>query len=201
MRATGSRQDIVAALVAAHAQYPSLEGGSFYDEVLFEVRARAERDGSIGKADIGALLLWKRLNLSTTWTRELNNLPDREVRKVTAAALDHARDASAVIPDAAREARRALMKLPGCQHGPAVASTILTAGAPDRMAVYDRRAVAALRELGYVDIDSRYSRFMTVVCELVEQVNSSAGVGWCPRDVDKALFMLGGPDARSRTDA
>jgi len=53
------------------------------------------------------------------------------------------------------QARRVLLKLPGCQHGPAVASAILTAGASDRMAVYDRRAVAALGALGYVDVDAR----------------------------------------------
>ncbi|MHD0279579.1 hypothetical protein [Rhodococcus aetherivorans] len=197
MTAIGSQGDIVDTLVEAHARYPSLDGGSFYDEVLLEVQTRAERDGSIGKADIGALMLWKRLNLNTRWTRELNNLPDREVRKATGAALDRARDCSAAIPIAAGEARRELLKLPGCQHGAAVASAILTAGASDRMAVYDRRAVVALGELGYVDVDARYSRFMTVVCELAKRVNSTKGTGWCPRDVDKALFMLGGQEIKS----
>ena len=186
--------DIVAVLVEAHSRYPSVGSGSYYDEVLVEVQDRAERTGSIGKADIGALMLWKRLNLNTRWTRELNTLPDREVRTITGAALDRARDYSAAPPVAAGEARRELLKLPGCQHGPAVASAILTAGASDRMAVYDRRAVAALGELGYVDVDARYSRFMTIVCELAERVNSTKGAGWCPRDVDKALFMLGGQE-------
>lgn len=197
MSANTDPSDIVAALVEAHSRYPSVGSGSYYDEVLVEVQDRAERSGSIGKTDIGALMLWKRLNLNTRWTRELNNLPDREVRKVTGAALDRARDASAAIPVAAGEARRELMKLPGCQYGAAVASAILTAGASDRMAVYDRRAVAALGELGYVDVDARYSRFMTVVSELVERVNSAKGTGWCPRDVDKALFMLGGQEIKS----
>lgn len=34
---------------------------SAYDEVLIEVAARVQAAGSIGKSDIGALLLWKRL--------------------------------------------------------------------------------------------------------------------------------------------
>ncbi|MGX4711173.1 hypothetical protein [Rhodococcus ruber] len=139
MAVSENEQDIVATLVEAYAQYPSLEGGSFYDEVLLEVQARAERDGSIGKADIGALLLWKRLNLSTVWTRDLNEWPDRKVRAVTAEAFELAGDIDRSIPEAAGAARSALLELPGCQHGAAVASTLLTAGAPDHMAVYDCR--------------------------------------------------------------
>ncbi|AXY52503.1 hypothetical protein YT1_3098 [Rhodococcus ruber] len=38
---------------------------------------------------------------------------------------------------------------------------------------------------------------MTVVCELAERVNSTKGTGWCPRDVDKALFMLGGQEIKN----
>ncbi|MGW4019124.1 hypothetical protein ACXN1G_13635 [Rhodococcus ruber] len=191
MTVTGSQQDIVTTLVAAHARYPSVEGGSFYDEVLLEVQARAERDGSIGKADIGALLLWKRLNLSTVWTRDLNEWPDRKVRAVTAEAFELARDTDRSIPEAAGAARSALLELPGCQRGAAVASTLLTAGAPDRMAVYDRRAVTALEGLGFPGPDGYYSRYMTAVCALVETANAVTGGRWRPRDVDKALFMVG----------
>lgn len=183
--------DFFAALVAAHAQYPGLEGGSFYDEVLVEVQTRAERDGSIGKADIGALLLWKRLNLSTPWTRELNEWPDRKVRVVTAKAFELARDTDRSVPQAAGAARSALLELPGCQRGAAVASTLLTAGAPDRMAVYDRRTVAALVGLGFSAPSGYYSRYMTTVCALLEAVNGATRQGWRPRDVDKALFVLG----------
>jgi len=49
-----------------------LKAEALYDGVLLEVQTWAELDGSIGKADIGALLLWERLNLNTAWTRELN---------------------------------------------------------------------------------------------------------------------------------
>lgn len=185
------QRDLVAALVEAHSRYPTLEGSSFYDEVLLEVQARAERDGSIGKADIGALMLWKRLNLSTAWTRELNEWPDRNVRAVTADAFELACDTDRSIPEAAGAARSALLELPGCRRGAAVASTLLTAGAPGRMAVYDRRAVAALEGLGFPDPDGDYGRYMTTVCELIETANAVSGGRWSPRDVDKALFMLG----------
>ncbi|MCT7292951.1 hypothetical protein NVV99_18630 [Rhodococcus sp. PAE-6] len=185
------QRDLVAALVEAHSRYPTLEGGSFYDEVLLEVQARTERDGAIGKADIGALMLWKRLNLSTAWTRELNEWPDRKVRAITAEAFELARDTDRTIPEAAQAARSALLELPGCQRGAAVASTVLTAGAPNRMAVYDRRAVAALVGLGFSDPAGYYSRYMAAVCELVEKVNATTDAGWVPRDVDKALFVLG----------
>ncbi|TWH23288.1 hypothetical protein L618_001300001230 [Rhodococcus rhodochrous J45] len=186
------QRDLVAALAEAHSRYPTLEGGSFYDEVLLEVQARTERDGAIGKADIGGLMLWKRLNLSTAWTRELNEWPDRKVRAITAEAFELARDTDRTIPEAAQAARSALLELPGCQRGAAVASTVLTAGAPDRMAVYDRRAVAALVGLGFPDPDGYYSRYMAAVCELVVKVNVMTGGWWNPRDVDKALFVLGG---------
>jgi len=192
MFASPDSHELVDALVAANAQYPSLEHGNFYDEVLLEVQARADRDGALGKADIGALMLWKRLNLSTTWTRELNAWPDRKVRAVTGEAFEIARDTDRSIPEAAGAARSALLELPGCQRGAAVASTLLTAGAPDRMAVYDRRAVATLEGLGFPDPEGYYSRYMSAVCELVEKVTVTTGARWSPRDVDKALFVLGG---------
>ncbi|KHJ74201.1 hypothetical protein QR64_03035 [Rhodococcus sp. Chr-9] len=175
----------------AHARYPSPERGSSYDEVLAEVQARAAQTGSIGKADIGALMLWKRLNLSTMWSRKLNEMPDSKVRAITRSAIELARDLSVPTPEAAGSARSVLLTLPGCRQGAAVASTILTAGAPDRMAVYDRRAVDALVVLGYPHPNGYYRRFLATVCDLVELLNQEAGVNWCPRDMDKALFILG----------
>ncbi|WP_216854567.1 hypothetical protein [Rhodococcus opacus] len=182
----------VTALVGAHAAYPSREGGSYYDEVLAEVQARAHRSGSIGKADIGALMLWKRLNLSTKWARELNDTPDHEVRYITGPALELARDTGRSIPDAAEAARTELLDLAGCRNGAAIASTILTAGAPSRMAIYDRRAVAALVALGFPNPDGYYSRYMATICGLVDLVNNAEGTSWVARDVDKALFMMAG---------
>lgn len=49
-----------------------------YDEVLYEVVERVMRSGSIGKADIGALLFWKRLQANTPWVTRLHLVPDPE---------------------------------------------------------------------------------------------------------------------------
>jgi hypothetical protein len=181
-------------LVDARAAYPNLEDGHPYDEVLFEVQVAAERSASIGKADIGALLLWKRLNLSTPWTRDLNNMPDRDVRKITSTAVELARDPAVIAPDAAEAARIALLELPGCRHGQAIASTILTAGAPNRMAVYDERAVHGLDELGHPDPQGKYSSYMTIVCSLLDVVHREHDTSWLARDIDKALYIIGAPE-------
>lgn len=183
---------LVERLVRAREAYPNLEDGHAYDEVLFEVQVAAERSGSIGKVDIGALMLWKRLNLSTRWTRELNNMPDRDVREITSTAIQLARDSATGIPDAAQAARTVLQALPGCRNGQAIASAILTAGAPERMAVYDKRGVQGLKELGRPSTKGRYSTYMTIVCSLLDAIHTEHDTGWFPRDIDKALYMIGG---------
>lgn len=192
----------ITALVDAHAGYPNQEEGSFYDEVLLEVQAAADYSGSIGKRDIGALMLWKRLNLSTRWTRALNELSDHHVRTITASALQLARETTYSIPDAAGLARQALLDLPGCgTSSQAVPSTILTACAPERMSVYDTRVVTALKQLRFSGPIDHYRHYMTVVYSLVDAVNNDRGLHWRPRDVDKALFMLGSRNAPRPTAA
>jgi hypothetical protein len=182
----------IAELLQARASYPNIEVGHPYDEVLCDVQASVERSGSVGKNDIGALMLWKRQNLSASWTCELNDMRDREVRAITGMATKLANDAALAIPDAAKAARERLRELPGCGSGQAVASTLLTVAAPQRMAVYDGRALTALARLGIQIPNRRYSVYMTIVCELARQVNNTQNVAWLPRDVDKALFMIGG---------
>jgi hypothetical protein len=58
------------------------------------------------------------------------------------------------------------------------------------MAVYDVRALAALKGLGCQDPVGNYRKYMTTVVDLVAEINSRRGLSWCPRDVDKALYML-----------
>lgn len=58
-----------------------------YDEILHEVTDRVAASGSIGKVDIGALVLWKRMSASTRWASGLNVLPEVDVRKVTGVAV------------------------------------------------------------------------------------------------------------------
>lgn len=133
-----------------------------YDEVLQEVTDRVATSGSIGKVDIGALVMWKRINATTPWARDLGALAEAEVRRITEAAVAAARDESLTPADGATAARRALATLPGCRSGDALASALLTAAAPARMAVYDRRARQGLKilEVDLLNGRGRYGRYI-----------------------------------------
>ncbi|MBP2267045.1 hypothetical protein J3A64_002509 [Pseudarthrobacter sp. PvP004] len=179
-------------LLKAHEQYFS-ETPRAYDEVLDEVAGRIGSSKSIGKADIGSLLLWKRLRADTRWVRNLMVIPDKEVREHTLKAVEAANDLSRSVPEAAASGRSALSPLPGFQAGDALASALLLAAAPERMAVYDRRAQGGLEMLGLQlsPARGRYGRYM----ELVENIRLSASANdheWTARDVDVALYWLGG---------
>ncbi len=179
-------------LRGSHAAYQS--GTSpVYDEVLIEVADRIRTTASIGKADIGALLFWKRLRADTTWVRELMTTPEQDVRAVTAKAVAAVNDESLTVPEAASAGRRELAALPGFKTGDALASALLLAAAPGRMAIYDDRAQTGLETLGLSlsAARGRYGRYM----ELVEDLRSTANLhrhAWTARDVDTALFWLGG---------
>lgn len=165
-----------------------------YDELLYEVAARVESNGSIGKADVGALLFWKRLQANTPWAGRLQLMPEVRVRAVTAVAVEAVRDTSVVTSEAARRGRAALSPLPGFAKGDALASALLLAAAPGRMAVYDRRAQAALDilELPLTSASGRYGRYMALVEELRGEASARSGTPWIARDVDLALYWLGG---------
>lgn len=169
-----------------------------YDEVVDDVITLVAASGSVGKSDIAALTSWKRLRGDTTWMRELMLTPDREVRRVTADTVSAATAESVSVPEAARAARGTLTPLPGFNRGDALASTVCFVAAPGRLAVYDRRAHAALRKLG-LDLDNRpgrYGRYMGRIercrAELVDH-----GHEWTARQVDLALFTLGGGSGRT----
>ncbi|MFD8542051.1 hypothetical protein [Streptomyces rubrogriseus] len=183
-------------LIAARAAYHRT-AGAHYDEVLDQVAERAVSEGSVGKAGIGALLLFKRLRADTPWARALMATADADVRRVTAAAV---RDTTLSLSDAARAGRAALAGLPGFTRGDALASTVLTAAAPHRMAVYDRRAHAGLRSLGIPlsNASGRYSRYIAALDHLLTHAPSPARA-WTPRDVDIALYCLP-PDTAGTID-
>jgi hypothetical protein len=180
-------------LIKAYASYRSSVKAE-YDEVLNEAIARAEECGSLGKYDIGALVFWKRLRADTPWAAALLSRPDSEVRAVTAAAIMAVRDPILTPPEAARRGRAALTDLPGLRSGDALASAILVAAAPDRMAIYDSRAHRALNALGVMlgKNPGRYGRYIDAVEELRTAVKASAGLEWTAREVDLALYWLGG---------
>ncbi|WP_236777460.1 hypothetical protein [Arthrobacter crystallopoietes] len=182
------------ALQNAHAAYMANTSPA-YDEVLTEVAERIRSRASIGKADIGSLLFWKRLRADTPWVRKLMTVQEAEVRAVTEKAVYAVNDTSLSVPEAASAGRRALSPLPGFEKGDALASALLLAAAPQRMAVYDRRAQAGLENLGLSlsAASGRYGRYM----ELVEDLRSTAKIHghiWSARDVDVALYWLGGPE-------
>jgi len=163
-----------------------------YDEVLVEVAQRAEKSGSLGKADIGALVVWKRLRADTGWVSELMATPEAKVRAVTTRAVAAARDVSLRRGEAAQQGREALWELPGFQHGAALASAVLTAAAPARMAVYDRRAQQGLEHLGFSlgPVRGRYGRYMDLLDHLLAH-GGPGTEGWRAREVDTALYWLG----------
>jgi len=149
--------------------------------------------GSLGKADIGALLVWKRLSARTRWAAALMALPDTQVRAATGKAWAAVRDASVPRALAAQAGRAALVSLPGFHKGDALASAVLTAAAPLRMAVYDSRAQLALGSLGIALTaeSGRYGRYMGIIDEILARRQPSEQE-WTARDVDVALFSMGG---------
>uniref|UniRef100_UPI003F4981FC hypothetical protein n=1 Tax=Streptomyces chartreusis TaxID=1969 RepID=UPI003F4981FC len=180
-------------LVSARQAYADTVS-PYYDETLQQVTQRACEDGNIGKADIGALLMWKRLRADTSWAAELMALADAKVRRATAAAVTAVRDTSLSRSTSARAGRAALASLPGFRTSDALASAVLTAAAPDRMAIYDRRAHSALRTLSITlsHAPGRYSRYM----EAIDQLLASAPApirSWSARDMDTSLYWLHHP--------
>lgn len=181
-------------LRAAHAAYMAATSPA-YDEVLNEVADRIQAIGSIGKADIGALLFWKRLRANTPWVPQLMTKTDQEVGEVTENAVTAVNEGSLSVPDAASAGRDWLKPLPGFKTGDAFASALLLAAAPKRMAVYDRRARAGLKILDCplsAAPRGRYGRYMALV-EGLRLLAERNGHVWSARDVDVALYWLGGP--------
>ncbi len=166
----------------------------FYDEVVEEVAERAARTGSVGKADIGALVAWKRLNASTRWMSDLMCTPEETVRAATTNAREAALATELNIQTAAGGARSALSSIPGFSVGDALASAVIYALAPHRMAVYDRRAQAGLERIGLTLTakPGRYARYMALVEQLISETKHS-GSELSSREIDLALFTLGGP--------
>lgn len=163
-----------------------------YDEVFYEVQQRISAAGSVGKADIAVLSFWKRLRADTQWARTLLGLPDSEVREVTGRAVAAARDGDTCA--AAGRAREILRSLPGFGTGTALASALLTAASPDRLAVYDRRARKGLQRVELELAEEPplfYARYMRLI-EGCRAEAAGAGYRWSARDVDLALFILGG---------
>jgi hypothetical protein len=163
-----------------------------YDETLHDVIGRVETAGSLGKTDLGALLLWKRIRIGA-WATKLLNMADTEVRKITEKAVAAARDKELEVVDAARLARQDLLKLPGAETGDAFASAVILVGSPDRMAVYDYHAHFGLWRAG-LRLDEGpglYYRYMGLVERCRAELLAHGYGRWTAREVDLALLTHG----------
>lgn len=169
-----------------------------YDETLRIVVNRAASEESLCKADIGSLVLWKRITAQARWSTDLGMCPDAKVRGATGDAWRLANNQSLSIPEAAQAARNALRDLPGLGGTGALASALLLACAPTRMAVWDRRVRFALEALGRRPTFGRdfFKRYLGAACSLVEEMQQQAGgdhgSGVTPRHVDLALYEIAG---------
>jgi hypothetical protein len=125
---------------------------------------------------------------------KLMSRPDHEVRQHTARAVIAARDESKPVPQAAAAARSALTPLPGFAHGDAIASAVCFVAAPLRLAVYDRRAHRGLRrlDLSLKNRPGRYGHYLLLIEQCRKEL-ADKGHAWTARQVDVALYQLGGP--------
>ncbi|MFD3557955.1 hypothetical protein ACFWWA_38545 [Streptomyces goshikiensis] len=189
--ATLSCRQVWDVLVPARDEYMSAIS-PHYDEVFWDVAQRVERSGCLGKTDIAALVVWKRLSAQTRWVTALMSLPDSHVRDVTERALTSVQDLDLSRGKAAQEGRGAIAKLPGFVTGDALASAVLTAAAPRRMAVYDQRVQRALDLCGLTltKESGRYGRYMEIIDTLLTHSEGRAD-DWTARDVDIALYWVG----------
>lgn len=181
-------------LIEADAGYQA-SVSKHYDEVVHEVIERVSTSGSVGKLDIAALAAWKRVRADTKWVAGLMNTSDSDVRRRTSGVVEIVNDRALATPEAAGRARNALSPLSGFGTGDALASAVCLAAAPGRMAVYDKRAHAAVLSLGF-ELDNRrgrYRRYMTIV-EACRSALHDRGHRWEARQVDTALYYLGGPE-------
>lgn len=194
-----AHQGAASALVDIWRSFEATVDTDIYDEVLLEVSDRARLHRSIGKADIGALVVWKRLNASTRWARTLMSTPEAEVREATSVAWELANDLDVPIPQAGGAARRHLSSVPGLGGTGAIASAVLVALSPHRMAVWDKRVSAALRAIGRSPApgNGRYERYLETVITLADELRVVGDLSRTPtpREIDLVLFRAGGDSA------
>jgi len=90
--------------------------------------------------------------------------------------------------------RGIIAELPGFRTGDALASAVLTAAAPQRMAVYNRRVQHALDtfRLSLTPAPGRYGRYLQLLDDLLHHGGAHAD-GWSARDIDTALYWTGRP--------
>jgi hypothetical protein len=160
-----------------------------YDELFDEVSARIDSHGDIGKLDIAGLVFWKRIPLGR-WYKSLLAMREADVREITRGAV--------TTTGTTQDRLRALRPLPGCKTSAAsIASTLLTAWNPSDFAITDRRSRPALVTLlRMVDerAVTRYPEYLRLVRCVRDDINDHGNceIALTARDIDKALWILGG---------
>lgn len=170
-------------LLTAIDEYP-VRTGDHYDEVFDATSKGIQRAQAAGKADIAALSAWKR-SAQGRWLGELMARPESSVRETTRQAFQATGDAARL---------RTLADLPGFRRRGPIATLLLCAFDPSEYGIMDRRALAALDELG-LGVDR--SRGMTVrylahVRLIRDELRARRG-DVTARAVDQGLYVLGGP--------
>lgn len=171
------------------------ERAVYYDEVFHEVHRRVLSSGSLGKSDLGALVLWKRIQANTKWAERLLLRPEEEVRYVTGEAYS---------PGKSDEERlEILARLDGFRSGKsALASTVLSAWNPGDFGVIDRwsrRSITLfqmwrndnLYPIPLAGSIMSYTTYLIMVRHMRDQLTEESGKSITARDVDKGLFWIG----------
>jgi hypothetical protein len=173
-------------LVGAIDEYS--QRNPYYDQTFAETGDRIRAAGYLTKLDVSALVFWKRMRIGA-WATDLLNLADDEIRERSAPTFAEHLDTE--------ERLSTLDLLPGFpKRGGALASAVLSAWDPDRFPVMDRRAWSGMEAL--FPRESLRPRTFIRYLELVntiraELVGKSARGNVTARDIDKGLFILGGP--------
>ncbi|GKQ40222.1 hypothetical protein ALMP_67480 [Streptomyces sp. A012304] len=143
-------------------------------------------------------------NVEIAYTPTSSSWPNRieaqftALRYFTLDGTDHAshKEQGSMIrrSKAARNGRGIIWELPGFRTVDALASAILTAAAPKRLAVYDQRVQHALDTLGLplTPAPGRYGRYIQLLDDLLHHGGAHAN-GWTARDIDTALYWTGRP--------
>lgn len=174
-----------------------------YDEPFMHVSQQIAERQSAGKGDIAVIAFWKRVRADTPWVADLLSMSEAAVRAITAEAVREVRSAPDVAV-AARRGRDALRSLPGFRSGDPLASALLCAIDPVRLAVYDVRAERGLQIVGTPvpkgrrGVHDYYARYMTVI-EHLRREGRELRHDWSPREVDIALYQIGKRPRRGRS--
>jgi cell division FtsZ-interacting protein ZapD len=159
---------------------------SNYDEVFLAAHQRLQENGYATKFDLAALIGWKHVQ-NSPWMFRLYDFPSGAVEAATAAAF---------APGLSDEQRiDALCGLPGYGRGSAFTSVLLAAWDPTRYGVFDKfvdgirpTVVTAGCRCRWADLPTYFDHLR----RLADELATATGSSWTPRQVDQAMYMLGG---------